>query len=147
MQSRYEIALARADADIQRCFAVMQELRPHLTAAAFLTQVKRQMAQGYCLAFLEFEKEVRAAAGYRISEHLAWAKICYVDDLVTRAADRSQGHGGALFDWLVAEAVKAGCSEFHLDSGVQRFGAHRFYLAKRMEITSHHFALKLTKPT
>src|SRR3954463_9490110 len=131
MQSRYEIALARADADIQRCFAVMQELRPHLTAAAFLDQVKRQMAQGYCLAFLDLEKEVRAVAGYRLSEHLAWGKNLYVDDLVTRAADRSQSYGGALFDWLVAEAVKAGCSEFHLDSGVQRFGAHRFYLAKR----------------
>jgi hypothetical protein len=31
----------------------------------------------------------------------------------------------------------------HLDSGVQRFAAHRFYLARRMDITCHHFALKL----
>jgi hypothetical protein len=30
-----------------------------------------------------------------------------------------------------------------LDSGVQRFGAHRFYLRRRMDITSHHFALDL----
>lgn len=33
--------------------------------------------------------------------------------------------------------------QFHLDSGVQRFGAHRFYLTKRMDISSHHFALRL----
>ena len=30
----------------------------------------------------------------------------------------------------------------HLDSGVQRFGAHRFYLASRMDIIAHHFSMK-----
>ncbi|MGZ5001726.1 MAG: GNAT family N-acetyltransferase, partial [Chthoniobacterales bacterium] len=30
-----------------------------------------------------------------------------------------------------------------LDSGVQRFDAHRFYLMKRMKISSHHFSLEL----
>ena len=28
-----------------------------------------------------------------------------------------------------------------LDSGVQRFPAHRFYLGQGMAITAHHFAL------
>jgi hypothetical protein len=51
--------------------------------------------------------------------------------------------GGALFDWLVQLAREHECRELHLDSGVQRFDAHRFYLGKRMHITSHHFALKL----
>jgi len=27
--------------------------------------------------------------------------------------------------------------------GVQRFDAHRFYLMKRMSISTHHFTLKL----
>ncbi|MGZ5023946.1 MAG: GNAT family N-acetyltransferase, partial [Chthoniobacterales bacterium] len=31
-----------------------------------------------------------------------------------------------------------------LDSGVQRFDAHRFYLMKRMKISSHHFVLDLS---
>jgi hypothetical protein len=44
---------------------------------------------------------------------------------------------------LVAEARAAGCGELHLDSGVQRFAAHRFYLRERMEIMAHHFRLKL----
>jgi GNAT superfamily N-acetyltransferase len=66
-----------------------------------------------------------------------------VDDLVAAPAQRSRGHGGKLFDWLVAQAKQNNCDEFHLDSGVQRFGAHRFYLARRMDINCHHFALKL----
>jgi GNAT superfamily N-acetyltransferase len=87
---------------------------------------------------------VRAVAGFRIAEFLAWGRILYVDDLVTASAQRSRGHGQALFDWLVARARANGCAQLHLDSGVQRFDAHRFYLRQRMSITSHHFALQLS---
>ncbi len=66
-----------------------------------------------------------------------------MDDLVTRAADRSAGFGGQLFDWLVEEARREKCAAFSLDSGVQRFDAHRFYLRKRMQIAAHHFTLAL----
>jgi hypothetical protein len=43
----------------------------------------------------------------------------------------------------VAEARATGCAKLELDSGVQRFDAHRFYLRKRMIISSHHFSLEL----
>jgi GNAT superfamily N-acetyltransferase len=67
----------------------------------------------------------------------------YVDDLVSKEGERSKGYGGQLFDWLVEYARSEGCDQFHLDSGVQRFAAHRFYLTKRMSIEAHHFGLKL----
>jgi GNAT superfamily N-acetyltransferase len=66
-----------------------------------------------------------------------------VDDLVTHDADCSRGFGAALFDWLVDYAKTNGCGHLTLDSGVQRFAAHRFYLNRGMDITSHHFQLKL----
>jgi len=62
---------------------------------------------------------------------------------VTRDVDLGVGFGSRLLDWLVDEAKRQGCEQFHLDSGVQRFGAHRFYLHKGMDITSHHFAMRL----
>src|SRR5437763_11549339 len=108
-----QIAVAKSDADVERCSPVMRELRPHLSDAAFLQQVKRQMARGYLLAFLEVKGEVMAVAGYRISECLSWGKFLYVDDLVTRETDRSKGYGATLFDWLVGQAVKEGCAQFH----------------------------------
>jgi len=82
-------------------------------------------------------------AGFRMSESLFAGRFCYVDDLVTDGSGRSLGYGGALFDWLVAEARAEGCGKLELDSGVQRFAAHRFYLTKRMIISSHHFSLEL----
>ena len=138
------IALAEDRESVERCFAVMRELRTHLRDEdEFVGRVLRQQAQGYRLAFLEAGDEVRAVAGYRLSENLAWGRFLYVDDLVTRAADRSQNWGRLLFEWLVTAARQAGCGQLHLDSGVQRFAAHRFYLTRRMEISSHHFSLAL----
>ena len=142
--SRETISLAEDPDAIARCHAVMRELRPHLDdTAAFVDRVRRQRAEGYRLAFVEAAGEVRAVAGYRIMEKLFSGRQLYVDDLVSRAADRSQGYGGRLFDWLVERAREAGCVDLALDSGVQRFGAHRFYLRKGMDIASHHFTMKL----
>lgn len=140
---RGKITLAREDHEIRSCYAVMAELRPHVQPEEFLLRVKRQSeSERYKLAFLT-DGEVRAVAGFRISESLAWGKFLYLDDLVTKSADRSKGYGGEMFDWLAEYARAEGCEEFHLNSRVQRFDAHRFYLNKRMFIECHHFALKL----
>jgi GNAT superfamily N-acetyltransferase len=135
---------ATTDEAIAQCFPVMRELRTHLAnEGAFIEQVRRQAAHGYRLTAVAVGNEVRAVAGWRISENLAWGRFMYVDDLVTSDPERSRGHGGVLLDWLIEEARREGCAEFHLDSGVQRFAAHRFYLKHRMNITSHHFGLVL----
>jgi len=139
-----QIRVADSRHELEQCFPVIRELRPTYDLARFLSQVERQTEQvGFRLAYLEDEGLVRSVAGFRVSEWLAWGKCMYVDDLVTREVDRSRGYGEALFDWLVARAKSMDCAEFHLDSGVHRFAAHRFYLRKRMDITSHHFAMKL----
>lgn len=139
------IAPATSDADIHRCFAVMVQLRPHLVAAEFVTQVQRMQADGYRLAFLEADGAVRAVAGYRTYEKLFSGKNLYVDDLVTDATQRSRGHGAALLRWLAGEARRLGCVQLELDSGVQRFEAHRFYFRERMHISSYHFVMGLTR--
>lgn len=137
------IALAVEDDEIRNCYAVMAELRPHVSPEEFLPRVRRQMeTAGYKLAYLS-DGEVMAVGGFRVSECLAWGKFMYVDDLVSKEGERSKGYGGALFDWLVEYARAQGCDQFHLDSGVQRFAAHRFYLNRRMSIEAHHFGLKL----
>ncbi|MBL8207546.1 MAG: GNAT family N-acetyltransferase [Blastocatellia bacterium] len=137
------IKLAEADEEIARCFAVMRQLRDHLIEENFLPQIRRMQAEGYQLAYLEDAGEVKALGGFRIFEMLARGRFMYVDDLVTNAADRSKGYGDAMLDWLADYAKTHDCEYLNLDSGVHRFGAHRFYLRKRMDIVCHHFSLKL----
>ena len=133
--------IAQTDEELLRCWPVMRELRTHIEAASdFLAQVKRQQeGAGYAIAFREDEGEVVAVAGFRISEALAWGTYMYVDDLVTKTNSRSKGHGAALLDWLVCRARAADCTLFHLDSGVQRESAHRFYFREGLTISSYHF--------
>ena len=138
------IALANSTEEIRRCYPVMYELRTHIdTDTEFVERVVRQQKQGYHLAFLESDGEIRAVAGYRYLDSLFAGKNLYVDDLVTRTEDRSSGYGGQLLDWLAAEARKNSCETLELDSGVQRFDAHRFYFSKRMTISYYHFRVKL----
>ena len=138
------VQVAADEEEIRRCHPVLKQLRVHLDESALVRQVIRQQTQGYFLAYLESESKIRSVAGYRFCENLSSGKFMYVDDLVTNLEDRFKGFGQILFDWLVAEAGKNGCSQLTLDSGVQRSSAHRFYLRKGMDIVSHHFAIRLT---
>ena len=97
------------------------------------------------LAYVEADGEIRAVAGYRYLESLFSGRFIYVDDLVTRPEDRSCGYGAQLLDWIIDQARLHACDQVELDSGVQRFDAHRFYFSRRMKIASYHFSIKLKK--
>lgn len=138
----HQIRRATSDHDIQRCWPVVQQLRPHLTADALLAAARRMEPHGYCLVYIEDEQQtVRAVAGYRITEMLRTGPLLVVDDLVTDADARSAGHGRALMAWLMAEARAAGCTMLELDSGVQRHRAHRFYFREGMHILAYHLSM------
>ncbi|MEH2172690.1 GNAT family N-acetyltransferase [Nostoc sp.] len=137
------IQLAESDFQILGCFPVISQLRPHLEQTKFVEQVRYQIKEGYQLAFLEVEKQAVAVAGFRIANCLALGKFLYIDDLVVDELKRSHSYGQQLFQWLIEYARNHGCKHLSLDSGVQRFAAHRFYLMQRMNITSHHFSMEL----
>ncbi len=138
-----KIALATTDEEIQACFPAMHELRPFLKADEFVSRVRRMMQDGFQLAYVKTDDgKVPAVGGFRFVEMFHRGKSIYLDDLSTMETNRSEGYGGKLLDWLLELAKKEGCSSFHLDSGVQRFDAHRFYLRKKFNITAHHFVIQ-----
>ena len=132
-----------SDADLARCFAVIRELRPQLPEDAALSAMMRTMlAEGAQIAALEHEGEVASFALFRIRTMLVSGKTMYVDDLVTAAKSRSQGHGTAMLEWLMRYAKEQGCATFSLDSGTFRHEAHAFYFREGLRITSFHFEKK-----
>lgn len=62
-----------------------------------------------------------------------------MDDLITLPAHRSKGFGSRLLAWLREFAAKEGCLQMHLDSGMQRKDAHRFYEREGMAVSGFHF--------
>ena len=144
-KDKSRIGIAKTKAEILRCFPVMAELRPHLIEGEFVERIRRQQKQsGYELAFLEDGGAVKALAGFRGTECLWAGKFFYVDDLVAAAGARGQGWGQRMMDWLLKQARDRGCETFHLDSGVQRFEAHGFYLKNRLHIVAYHFRRALS---
>ena len=63
----------------------------------------------------------------------------YIDDLVADESYRSKGYGDNLIDWLIERAKENQCQEFHLDFGVHRKSAHRFYERKGLKLSCYHF--------
>jgi GNAT superfamily N-acetyltransferase len=138
------IKIAETDDEIRKCYAVMAQLRPHFqTADEFLIQVRRQMAESnFRLVYLE-DAEVKAVGGIRVAEWLAGGKYLEIEDLVAEENERSKGFGGELFDWIVEYARRENCNQIKLVSSVKRYGAHKFYLNKRMIIEAHYFSLEI----
>lgn len=136
------VEIARTKEQIEACFPVMVQLRPHLDIQDFVSRVSLQVSSGYQLAFVRPDDKVVAVAGFRISENLAWGRFLYVDDLVTDEVRRSAGYGKQLLAWLCEEAKANACEQLHLDSGMQREDAHRFYKREKMEVTGFHFAIR-----
>ena len=137
------VQIALTDLQIDECYPVMHELRPHLERAAFIDIVRDMQQDGYILVYLEGSDVVLGVAGFRIKRTLFCDKFLYVDDLVTSSAERSKGYGKLLLEWLKDRARTEGCAQLHLDSGVQREDAHRFYKQNGMQMGGYHFRVEL----
>ena len=140
-----EIKIVNKESDIRKCWQVMKELRPHLNEADFLPTVKEMMEEGYILAFIEDNEIAVAAIGFRYLQLLYNGKQYYIDDLSTLPESRGKGYAGRLLDFVIDLARKNGFDTVTLDSGYQRFDAHRLYLNKGFTMNAHHFGKKLER--
>src|SRR5882757_3750327 len=135
------VKIAASDAEVERISEVLLQLRTAFNRDSLIAQIKQQRKLGYQLAYVESAGEVLCVAGFVVGTKLAWGKHIYVDDLVTAESERSKGAGATMISWLKARARQLGCTQIQLDSGVQRFAAHRFYLREGFHISCHHFSI------
>ena len=127
-------------------YRAMLPLRSHLTSEEeFVARVDHvQRAEGYRLvgAFEDGTEHALAVAGFRVVHLLAWGDAAiYVDDLSTLPESRRRGHARALLEWMLDEARRLGCTQFHLDSATipARADAHRLYMNTGLSISALHF--------
>lgn len=137
------IKIAETEDELVACYAIVHELRDHLSLDEYLAMLGVMHGEGYKLAYLQVDEQVVCCAGFHMQTTLFMGKYMYVDDLVTGAAHRSLQYGAQMMDWLKAYARDVGCVHLTLCSGVQRFDAHKFYLNQGFRIASHYFSQKL----
>jgi len=141
-----EIQIANTENNLRECYPAFNELRPHLSESEFISQAKRQQDNhNYNIVFIKNDGVVVSAAGYRITEYLAWGKTLYIDDLITIKSSRKFGYASSLISYLVKKAKKENCKELHLDSGTHRHEAHSVYKKHKLNISSFHFSNEIVK--
>jgi len=136
-----EVKLANSHSDLYGIAEVLQQLRTQFPVAYIKTQITEQMKEDYQIAYIEESGEVICVAGFRFGQKLAWGKHIYIDDLITNEHTRSKSAGATMLKWLKEHAKSNGCQQLHIDSGVQRYMAHKFYLREGFIIASHHFSM------
>jgi len=138
-----KVKIAKTDSELLKLSGILLEFRSSFNQNQdkLVAQIKEQQENGYQLAYVESENRVLCICGFVVGLKLAWGKHIYVDDLVTDERYRSKGAGRFAIDWLKSYAKEIGCSQIHLDAGVQRFPAHRFYLREAFNLASHHFSI------
>ena len=136
-----DVKLAQDNQALEKIAPILRQLRTQFSQTALIEKIRQQQESGYQIAYVEQDGQVLCVAGFVIGEKLAWGKHIYVDDLVTDEQYRSTGAGGHMLAWLKNYARDNQCKQIHLDSGVQRFPAHRFYLNHGFNIASHHFSI------
>jgi len=133
--------LVEKETQIEQAADLLLHLRTDYNRSQLIQQIKQQQTKGYQLAITYDALNAVCVAGFVISEKLAWKKHLYVDDLVSEPTHRSKGAGAAMIQWLKDYASAQGCQQLHLDSGVVKFAAHKFYLREGFRIASHHFSI------
>ncbi|MDJ1502555.1 GNAT family N-acetyltransferase [Xanthocytophaga agilis] len=140
-----EVQLAHTEKDFLKCWEVIHALRPHLTIEEYLALLTKMTQSGYSLIFIEDGDKAAAALGFRYMTMFYAGNIIYIDDLTTLPESRGKGYASTLLDYIIEKAKNEGLNGVHLDSGHQRFDAHRLYLNKGFRITCHHFQLDLSR--
>ena len=66
---------AISDLEIENCFDVMSELRPHLERNQFLKTIRDMELQGFHLDYLKEDQNTIAVTGYRFATICFWGSI------------------------------------------------------------------------
>ncbi|MDE1993010.1 MAG: GNAT family N-acetyltransferase [Rhizobiaceae bacterium] len=145
MENGIEFRHVETDSDMERSFAVMRELRPHIASAEqFVERVRRQQAGGYFLLAAWTQGEVVGLAGYRHLENLIYGAFTYVDDLVVRPTSQRGNIGGRLLDEVRQKAKTADSVMLVLDTGLGNAFAQRFYFRQGLLSRGLHFSQVLS---
>ncbi|MDW3682446.1 GNAT family N-acetyltransferase [Cupriavidus sp. CV2] len=144
MTNNLTLRHVETEADILACFPVMRQLRPELQKPEdFLANVTLQGGQGYRLLALWDDGKAVALAGYRRLDNLIHGRFLYVDDLITDAEGRGQGHGERLLQALCELGRTEGCQQLVLDTALANALAQRFYFRSGLLAKGLHFCMEL----
>lgn len=122
------IFTVQTKADLEKCYPVMKELRPHLSFEDYISIYEQShSSDGYEIVAVEANKQILAVMGYRFLSDYVRGKHVYVDDLVSSENHRSQRLGAELLKFAEKIAKENGCKSLRLCTGIENERGIKFY--------------------
>lgn len=123
-----KIFVAKNRSDLEKCYPVMKELRPHLHLDDYLSIYEAaHRADGFEIVAIEIDNKILAVMGYRILFDYVRGKHVYIDDLVSSESARSKGLGKELLRYAENVAKEQNCTTLRLCTGIDNEGGVKFY--------------------
>ena len=122
------IFTVESDVDLERCFPVMRELRPHLSFMEYKEiYLQAHRSDQYQIVALEDGDQIMAAMGYRFLSDFVRGRHLYIDDLISTESSRSQGLGAELLKFAEGIARESNCKVLRLCTGIENERGIKFY--------------------
>lgn len=118
----------KTKADLERCFPVMKELRPHLNIERYI-QIYNEAhaADGYEIVAIEEDGKILALMGYRLLSDFVRGKHIYIDDLISSESARSKGYGAKLLQYAESLSKEMNLSTLRLCAALSNDRGMKFY--------------------
>lgn len=106
--------------DLERCYPIIKELRPHLNFENYIYIYKEsKRADDYQIVAYEENGQILAVMGFRFLWDFVRGNHLYIDDLVATENSRSKGLGANLLKYAEDIARQRGCKSLRLCTGVE----------------------------
>ncbi|MGI0107535.1 GNAT family N-acetyltransferase [Salinimicrobium sp. WS361] len=130
--------------EIPHILPMVQELMGQQFSNEILIQRFSEMFdQNYeCFKITHDEQTVGVFGLWFMTRHYA-GRSCEPDHIFIKEEYRSKGVGKNLFEFIYKYAAEKGCETSELNSYVQNYRSHKFYLNEGYEIKGYHFLKKL----
>jgi ribosomal protein S18 acetylase RimI-like enzyme len=122
------IFTVKSKIDLERCYPVMKELRPHLSFEEYISIYNEShSADGYEIVAIEDNGQILAVMGYRFLSDYVRGKHVYIDDLVSSEKVRSQGLGAELLKFAEKIAESSRSRSLRLCTDIENQRSVNFY--------------------
>lgn len=123
-----EIKNIKTEAEVERVYPVIRELRTQLSFEDYISLYKQaKLKDEYQLVGAWEDGNCIAIMGYRILYDFVHGKHIYIDDLVVTENRRSEGLGEKLLVYAESRARELGCKGLRLCTGVENERGKKFY--------------------
>jgi len=130
--------------DLDKIIPFVMELGEYQTDEALLrTRFKEMLTQNYECFGVFLKDEIIGVFGlWFMTRHYA-GKSCEPDHVYINPEYQNRGFGKEIFEFIFSYCKEKGCETSELNSYVQNFRSHKFYMNHGYVIKGYHFLKKL----